>query len=124
MTLCCRFLLVVQRVAQLDCVAGESFEAQQDCAEIKLRAERRAGELLAVMEKSWGNQHARSHDATKLTDLDITKSQSSRWQTIIQQVLAKPLAKHAPTRQNDTRLMVNTGCSRPAITAKRIAVKY
>ena len=71
-------------------VAGESFEAQQDCAEIKIRAERRAGELLGVMEKNKGggdhrSEH-RSHDATgdmpTLSDLDITKSQSSRWQKI------------------------------------------
>jgi hypothetical protein len=59
--------------------------------EIRLRAERRAGELLRDMEKNKGaqgsgsNQHElRSHDATapKLSDLDINKSQSSRWQKL------------------------------------------
>ena len=62
--------------------AGESLELQNACAEIKLRAERRAGDLLGVMEKNKGAAHpTRSHDATTLSDLNITKSQSSRWQT-------------------------------------------
>jgi hypothetical protein len=59
--------------------------------EIRLRAERRVGQLLADMEKNPGargsgsNQHElRSHDATtpKLSDLGINKSQSSRWQKL------------------------------------------
>jgi hypothetical protein len=59
--------------------------------EIRLRAERRAGQLLKEMEKNAGsrgsgsNQHkVRSHDATapKLSDLGINKSQSSRWQKL------------------------------------------
>jgi hypothetical protein len=59
--------------------------------EIRLRAERRAGQLLKEIEKNKGargsgsNQHeVRSHDATapKLSDLGINKSQSSRWQKL------------------------------------------
>ena len=50
-----------------------------------LLAERRAGELLAGMEglgQHGGDRKSKSHDATlKLDDLDITKTQSSRWQT-------------------------------------------
>ena len=56
--------------------------------EIRMRAEIRAGELLPEMEKNKGaqgtgsNQHqVRSHDATaplKLSDIDVTKTQSSR----------------------------------------------
>ena len=58
-------------------------------AELRIRAERKAGELLARMEKNAGakgsgsNQHeVRSHDATTptLSDLGINKHQSSRWQ--------------------------------------------
>ena len=49
----------------------------------KLRAERRAGELLGAMDLKTGNPQW-SHDATKatLTDIGITKAQSSRWQKI------------------------------------------
>jgi N6-adenosine-specific RNA methylase IME4 len=67
-----------------------SLEIQNDAAELKLRAERRAGELLREMDKAKaapGNQYTgtvdRSHDATgpqTLADMGITKTQSSRWQ--------------------------------------------
>lgn len=66
-------------------------EMIQWVTEIKVRAERRAGELLASMEKHPGakgtgsNQHeVRSHDVTapKLSDIGITKNESSRWQKL------------------------------------------
>lgn len=64
-----------------------SLEMQNRCAEIKIRAERRAGEILSDMDKhppgpSGGD---RSHDGTdppRLFDLGISKNQSSRWQSI------------------------------------------
>jgi len=68
--------------------AGESLQLQNDVAEIKLRAERRAGELLQDMEKHPAGRPTAnpSHDASNsiatLSDLGVTFSQSSRWQTI------------------------------------------
>ena len=63
------------------------------CAEIRKRAEIRAGELLLEMEKNEGggtgaNQHRAAcsgkepaaNGATKLSDLGITKKQSASWQ--------------------------------------------
>lgn len=59
--------------------------------EIKVRAERKAGQMLAEMDKNRGamgsgsNQHeVRSLDVTapKLDDLGISKNQSSRWQKL------------------------------------------
>lgn len=68
-------------------IVGESLEAANDAAEVKLRAERKAGEMLAGMEKRDGGDamKARSHDVTEvsppsLSDLGIDKMQSSRWQ--------------------------------------------
>ena len=50
-------------------------------AEIKLRAERRAGEMLGEMEKNRGAAvPTRSHDATTLKELGINKNQSANWQ--------------------------------------------
>jgi phage N-6-adenine-methyltransferase len=61
--------------------AAESLETQNAAAEIKLRAERKAGEMLAEMDKNKGAAiPTRSHDVTTLADLGITKMQSSRWQ--------------------------------------------
>lgn len=53
------------------------------CVEIKIRAERRAGQMLAEMEMQKPGEYQRSHTATvapSLSDLGITKTQSSRWQ--------------------------------------------
>jgi site-specific DNA-methyltransferase (adenine-specific) len=67
---------------------------QNQAAEIKLRAERKAGTLLTEMEKAKGggdgsNQYRksnRSHEVTSssptLADIGITKMQSSRWQQV------------------------------------------
>src|SRR5262245_52619760 len=78
--------------------AGESMEMQNAVAEIKLRAERRAGELLAEMEKNRGTAGTGDanignstgghtmlppvNDRPTLADLGISKMQSSRWQQI------------------------------------------
>ena len=58
-----------------------------NCAEIKLRAERRAGGILAKTEKHPAGRPTRnrSHDVTnspKLADLGITRMQSHRWQAV------------------------------------------
>lgn len=59
--------------------------------DIKLRAERRAGELLREMPKNKGAQgigpiavepHDRNQSPTKLADIGITKDESSRWQKL------------------------------------------
>jgi hypothetical protein len=67
----------------------DDLEAQRRACEIRLRAERKAGELLKAMEKAksrGSNQHQeRSHDATAprtLADPGISKNQSSRWQQL------------------------------------------
>lgn len=49
-------------------------------AELKLRAERRLGELLAEMPKN--NGRPLSHDVTRLADLGIGRMDSSRWQKL------------------------------------------
>jgi hypothetical protein len=65
-------------------LTGASLEAQNYAAEIKIRAERRAGELLAEM-KANGDRKGQSgkqkfHDETSLADLGISKLLSHRWQ--------------------------------------------
>jgi site-specific DNA-methyltransferase (adenine-specific) len=63
-----------------------SFEIQNEAAELKLRAARRLGELLANMPRNAGarGRGVRSHDGTALTlaELGISKNQSSRWQAV------------------------------------------
>src|SRR5262245_6455863 len=59
----------------------ESLEAQNAAAELRLWAERRAGELLATMEKQRPGEYQRLHDATvapALSDLGIEKTAAHR----------------------------------------------
>ena len=73
-------------------------ELIQYATEIKVRAERRCGELLAVTEKNTGGRPTanRSDDATgsapTLKDMGLTKDESSRYQ----QLAAMP-AEHFET---------------------------
>ncbi len=57
-------------------------EMQNECAEIKLRAERRAGELLGENPDihPGGDRRPLSHDVIKLSELGISLMQSHRWQ--------------------------------------------
>ena len=53
--------------------------------EIKTRAERLAGQMLAGLEKSRGAAQTRSHAGTalpKLSEIGVSKNESSRWQAL------------------------------------------
>ena len=60
--------------------AGYGLEAQNRCAEIKLRAERRAGELLERLERSVGGrpQKNSSHDGMSFYEQSIMEGSVSR----------------------------------------------
>ena len=65
--------------------ASESLETANAAAEIKLRAERKAGEMLAGMDNARGKNQYTTEDSNttlppSLDDLGIDKMQSSRWQ--------------------------------------------
>lgn len=61
--------------------SGESLEIQNAASDIRLSAERKAGQLLAEMELQGGDRKSKSRDVTlNLSDIGITKMQSSRWQ--------------------------------------------
>lgn len=69
---------------------AKNVEAERRACEIRLRAERKAGHLLQHMEKAKGGgdirkpKEHRSDNASgaKLSDLGISKDQSSRWQKL------------------------------------------
>jgi N6-adenosine-specific RNA methylase IME4 len=68
--------------------AGESLAIQNECAEVKLRAERKAGEILAATPKNEGGRPSENRSravtgsAPKLEELGVTKMQSHRWQQV------------------------------------------
>lgn len=65
---------------------GESLEVQNNICEIKLRAERKMGEMLKEMPKQQGARGVGKgvglHDVTPLKDIGIAKHESSRYQKI------------------------------------------
>jgi N6-adenosine-specific RNA methylase IME4 len=63
--------------------ASLGLEAQNYAAEVKLRAERKAGELIAQLKLHGGDRRSNdSDDRVTLEELGISKDQSSRWQLI------------------------------------------
>jgi hypothetical protein len=101
----CRLLGEVRRVDEVKTIRDQAeaarvyarearlgLEAQNDAAEIRLRGERRAGELLALMTKHPGGRPTTAAEnrfppvggfgSPSLADLQITERQSSQWQQI------------------------------------------
>lgn len=65
---------------------GASLEIQNDAAEVRLRAERRLGELLKVMPKNAGGRPSKTgskkQQVSPLREIGITRKQSMTWQQI------------------------------------------
>src|SRR5215472_8955593 len=59
--------------------AGYSRDITNMCAEIKIRAERKAGTLLSELNLKPGRPQKTSQDAT-ISGLGLSRTQSSRWQ--------------------------------------------
>lgn len=63
--------------------ASLSLDLQNQAAEIKLRAERKAGKLLADLALRGGDRKSKSQtESLMLADLGVNRNQSSRWQQI------------------------------------------
>jgi hypothetical protein len=61
--------------------AGLGLSFRNQATELRLRAERRAGALLAKLVKRGGDRKSSSHaESLKLSDLGIDHNQSARWQ--------------------------------------------
>lgn len=65
---------------------AKNTEAERRACEIRLRAERKAGKLLSTMDKNPGGNPVDARDRGKtpstLSDLGISRDQSSRWQQL------------------------------------------
>ena len=66
---------------------GAELELQNRCAEVKIRSERKGGQMLIGMaergERHPGGKSIEFHDGTQLADLGIDKTKSHRWQLLI-----------------------------------------
>ncbi|QDV85838.1 hypothetical protein [Planctomycetes bacterium TBK1r] len=63
--------------------AARGLEMQNDAAEVKLRAERRAGAILATMRMRGGDRKSNARrTGVTLEELGISQNQSTRWQLL------------------------------------------
>jgi N6-adenosine-specific RNA methylase IME4 len=105
--------------------AGEGLENQNMMAEIKLRAERRCGELLGEMENAptgpkpqLGNALLRNSPPPTLADMGISRMQSSRWQAIA--AVPEPIfEEHLATVRAEAAELTSAGVLRVAQQIKR-----
>ncbi len=107
-------------------------EAANHAAEVKLRAERKAGELLGQLERAphdRGNQHVakfqpgiqpESEYRAVLTDSDIAPTTAHRWQTVAQ-VPDEVFEEHVATVQQEQRELTSAGLLRLAGEIKQAA---
>ena len=92
------------RAAALEHYARQAIntDAERRAAEIRLRAERKAGQLLAKTIKPGQPKKETSSPTTLLSDLGITRDQSSQWQ------------KLGALSQNDFDLAIGTSVKPPS----------
>jgi N6-adenosine-specific RNA methylase IME4 len=94
--------------------------------EWKIRCERKAGQMLAKMEKQNGDP--RSHHVTRVRDIGVSKMQSSRWQRMaivpekdLVEYIADSTAKEREITSNAVLKMANK--SKPKSGAKKVEDK-
>lgn len=93
--------------------------------EIKVRAERRAGQLLAEMPKAKGElkNSSRSHDSTAtktLSEIGITKNESSRWQKLA--AVTEDQFEHAVAAAKEVAGEVTTAAMLRAVKPEKMAM--
>jgi len=83
-----------------------SLKMQNQCCELKIRAERKGGQLLGEMQLNGGDRKSESHHArVKLDDIGIDKDKSARWQSIAsipEKIFEEHIAKTVGTEEELT----------------------
>lgn len=102
-----------------------ALDIQNNAAEVTLRCEKRMGELLTEMPKNPGGQAEhksyQSHDATtspKLSDIGITKSDSSRYQAIAK-LPQETFERHIAVVKNEHKELTQASVLQLATQEKR-----
>jgi hypothetical protein len=101
--------------------ASLGLDVQNRAAEVKLRAERQAGKLLAQLMLRGGDRRSKCHsDRLKLGDLGLTSNQSKRWQ--LQARIPEALFReHVRQTREDGKELTSAGLMRIAKRLKEEA---
>lgn len=108
-----QLLAEAEAIRQYSRTAGLTLDIQNYAAEIKIRAERKAGELLAEMPKQHGARRSDLHDESPptLSEIGITHIQSHRFQEVasipepvFEEAIAETKAAAAATRAEARRV--------------------
>ena len=91
--------------------SGQSLEVQNKIAELKIRAERKAGKILLDMHKKT-NQHGDKNISLKsLEDLGISRMQASRWQALAR-VSDDEFNEYCKKQISEGKEITQSGCIR------------
>jgi len=94
-------------------VEAQNTDAERRACEIRLRAERKAGQLLAKTIKKGGDKKSKSAETTSiLKPLGISKDQSSQWQKLGAMPSRTPA--HVPRRPAFAKISTGRGPGPPA----------
>lgn len=89
-------------------------ELQNRAAEVKLRAERKAGQFLKTLKLRGGDRKSKRHAALlKLEDLGISRDQSKRWQYVAT-VTEAEFCEYLKAMNNQNREITSAGLLRVA----------
>lgn len=94
--------------------ASLGLQVQNRAAEVKLRAERQAGQLLSQMMLRGGDRRSKGHrDRLKLNDLGLTPNQSKRWQ-MQARVPEEVFLQHVQETRDEGKELTSAGLMRLA----------
>ena len=93
---------------------GASLEMQNQCAEIKLRAERRAGEMLKEQVSAGNPQFLHDERIVPLKELGISEIQSHRWQ-LEAEIPEEVFERHVAETKASGEELTSSGLRRLAI---------
>jgi hypothetical protein len=95
-------------------------ELQNCAAEVKLRAERKAGGLLRSLRLRGGDRKSKCHaDPLKLADLGISRNQSKRWQHIAS-VTDAEFVRYLKSMVDQEREITSAGLLRIAVKGQSV----
>lgn len=91
--------------------SGESLDMLNNIAEMKIRAERKAGSILLQMEKKTNQHGEKNRSIPALEELGISRMQASRWQAVAR-VSEDDFVQYCKTQRESNQEITQSGVIR------------